>query len=775
MRRFLRSLFAGSASADSRIRHINQRRAELSELCDDELKSVGRRAQGLIEIMAVAAVVAARLLGLVMFDVQLQGSLALAEGKIAEMQTGEGKTLAAVPAIAWYARQGEGVHVMTVNDYLARRDAKWMGPIYDFLGLTVGCIQQGLNTEQRQQAYACDITYATANEIGFDYLRDQLALYPREQVHRPFGAAVVDEADSLLIDEGRMPLVIAGGRWKEDSLVCRVDQLVRHLRPQLHYTVDEFSRNVTLTDSGIDAVENAFRCGNLYTEGNLELLASVQNSLHAHALLRRNVDYLVKDRAIESVDEFKGRIVQNRRWPAGLHTAIEAKEGVTPKQQGRILGSITMQNLMGLYPRVCGMTGTAATQADEFRRVYGLEVEVIPTNKPVIRADHPDDLFAKAWEKERAVIEEIRWAHLTGQPVLVGTASIEESEGLSTRLRDIPHHVLNARNEEEEAEIIARAGQLGAVTISTNMAGRGTDIRLGPGVSELGGLYVIGTNRHESRRIDNQLRGRAGRQGDPGQSRFFISLEDDLLAKYGSDEPASQRDPEQIQRVVEGQNLDIRQFLQKYESVIEGQRQAIAQRRQNLLTGATPCNSEMERLVSLATIDDLWSDQLAAVVELREATPWTNLGGRDPLHEYLVSVHQLYQGLQVRITEEIPERLAQAEASGIDPSDRGATYAQPVRVHSRRSEGLPVELGRHPNLVHGIAPARPAIRKAVRLKHGVTHPVTAVSIEVPQVRHGALIEDAARRVHLCVLEVIKSVAGGRGQQAPEILLVPQGY
>jgi preprotein translocase subunit SecA len=674
MRRFLRSLFPGSESAESRIRQIKQRHAELSELCDDELKPIGRRAHDLIEIMAVAAVVAARLLGLVMFDVQLQGALALADGKIAEMQTGEGKTLAAVPAIAWYARQHRGVHVMTVNDYLTRRDAKWMGPIYEFLGLTVGCIQQGLNTEQRQQAYACDITYATANEIGFDYLRDQLALYPSEQVHRPFGAAVIDEADSLLIDEARMPLVIAGGRWNENSLVCRVDRLVRHLRPRAHYTVDEYSRNVTLTDLGIEAVENAFHCGNLYAERNLELLAGVQDSLHAHELLRRDVDYLVKDGSIESVDEFKGRIVQNRRWPAGLHTAIEVKEGVTPKQQGRILGSITMQNLIGLYPRVCGMTGTAATQADEFRKVYDLEVEVIPTNKPVIRVDHPDVLFAKAWEKERAVIEEIRWAHLTGRLVLVGTASIEESERLSARLRDIPHHVLNARNEEEEAGIIARAGQPGAVTISTNMAGRGTDIRLGPGVAELGGLYVIGTNRHESRRIDNQLRGRAGRQGDPGQSRFFISLEDDLVAKYGRDEPVHRRHPQQIQRVAEGQNLDIRQFLQKYESVIEGQRQAIAQRRQDLLTGATPCNSEMERLVSLATIDDLWSDHLAAVVELRVATPWTNLGGRDPLREYLVSVHQLYQGLQTRITEEITKRLAQAEASGSDPSDRGTTW-----------------------------------------------------------------------------------------------------
>jgi len=674
MRHFLRSLFPGAALADRQIHQINLRRAELNQLDDEALKSFGRRARDLVEVIAVTAVVAARVLGLVMFDVQLHGALALAGGKIAEMQTGEGKTLAAVPAIVWYTKQGRGVHVMTVNDYLARRDAQWMGPIYQFLGLSVGCIQQNLNTQERQRAYACDITYATANELGFDYLRDQLALYPSQQVHRPFGTAVIDEADSLLIDEARLPLVIAGGRCEEGAAVRLIDRLVRHFRPGVHYTTDEYARNVVLTDAGIEAVENTFRRGNLFAAENLGLLADVQNSLHAHALLRRDVDYLVKEGAIESVDEFKGRIVQDRRWPAGLHTAIEVKEGVRPKDQGRILGSITMQNLVGLYPHVCGMTGTAATQADEFRKVYDVDVEVIPTNKPVIRVDYPDVVFAQAGEKERAVIEEIRRAHLAGRPVLVGTASVQESERLSARLRDIPHHVLNARNEEEEARIIARAGELGAVTISTNMAGRGTDIRLGPGVADLGGLCVIGTNRHESRRIDNQLRGRAGRQGDPGSSRFFVSLEDPLLVKYGGDEPSHQRHPERIQRLVEGQNLETRQFLHKYESVIEGQRQAMEQRRQDLLTGATPCGSELERLVSLATIDDLWSDHLAAVAELREGAPWVNWGGRDPLHEYLVGVHRLYQDLEARITEEVPKRLANAEARGSDPSERGATW-----------------------------------------------------------------------------------------------------
>ena len=392
-----------------------------------------------------------------------------------------------------------------------------------------------VRSDDRRRAYACDITYATANEIGFDLLRDGLALDPREQVQRPFATAVIDEADSILIDEARIPLVIAGGETGERPLAYQVDRITRFFRRGRHFTLDEYARNIALTDAGIRAIETSFGCGNLFEEQNLALLTAVQDSIHAHALLRRDVDYLVKDGAIESVDEFKGRIAENRRWPAGLHTAIEAKEGLALKTQGRILGSITLQNLISLYPMVCGMTGTAATQAEELRLVYGLDVEVIPTNRPMIRADLPDRVYARKFDKERAVLQEIRRLHASGQPVLVGTRSVEESERLSARLSDIPHQVLNARHEEQEAGMIARAGLPGAVTISTNMAGRGTDIQLGPGVAELGGLHVIGTNRHESRRIDNQLRGRAGRQGDPGSSEFFISFEDDLLVKYGAE------------------------------------------------------------------------------------------------------------------------------------------------------------------------------------------------------------------------------------------------
>ena len=677
MRDFLRNLFVRPGSTGHRremIGEINARRSELRRQSDDELKITAKDSDTLLDTVAAATVAAGRLLGLQMFDEQLQGSLALAEGKIAEMQTGEGKTLAAVPAIAWFAKTGAGVHVMTVNDYLARRDAQWMGPIYEFFGLTVGCIQQSMTGEERKRAYGCDITYSTANEVGFDFLRDQIALYPRDQVHRPFAAAVIDEADSILIDEARIPLVLAGGDESDSVLVYRVDTVTRHLRRGVHYAFDQFGRSVSLTDTGIHAVERALGCANLFAEGNLRLFTAIQDSLHAHALLRRDVDYLVKDGAIESVDEFKGRVVPDRRWPAGLHSAVEAKEGVAAKAQGKILGSITIQNLIALYPKVCGMTGTAATQAGEFHGIYGLDVYVIATHRPVIRVDLPDRVFQMKTEKEQAVHDEILRVHETGRPVLIGTASVEESERLSAGLGALPHEVLNARNEEEEAEIIARAGERGAVTVSTNMAGRGVDIRLGEGMAELGGLHVVGVNRHESRRIDHQLRGRAGRQGDPGSSQFFVSLEDDLLVKYGVGELDSPDAPERIQRKIETQNLQIREFLRKYEGVVEGQRQAVQERRQAILTGETACASELERLVSLATIDDLWSEHLAGVSGLREATQWTSWANHDPLHEYLKDIDEMFRAMEAAIEEEIPKRLAQAEAGGLNPTERGATW-----------------------------------------------------------------------------------------------------
>lgn len=671
MRKFLRSLFAGAPAEQHLISNINRLRAQLRDAPDDELRQICQRSTDLTEVIAVSAIAAKRELGLDFFDVQLQGALALANGRIAEMQTGEGKTLTAVPAAIWLAKQGAGLHVMTVNDYLARRDAEWMGAIYRRLGFTVGCIQQNMPSDERKRAYACDITYATANEVGFDYLRDQLALDPEEQVHRPFAAALIDEADSVLIDEARIPLIIAGGEPEEERLAVRADRVVRHFRPGFHFLIEERGRNVTLTDIGIRAIEDSFGCGNLFAEESLELLTAVQDALHAHALLRRDVDYIVQQDAIESVDEFKGRVAQNRRWPAGLHTAIEVKEGVAPRTQGRILGSITLQNLIALYPFVCGMTGTAATQKDEFRNIYDLEVEVIPTNRPMIRVDHPDFVFRTLLEKEHAILEQIRQIHEAGRPVLIGTASVAESERLSRLLQEIPHTVLNARHEEIEAELIAHAGERGAVTISTNMAGRGTDIRLGEGVAELGGLHVIGMNRHESRRIDLQLRGRAGRQGDPGSSRFFVSLQDDLVVRFGNEATQFSHTPESVQRSVEGQNLDIRIFLQKYERVIEGQRQMIQHMRQEVLTGG---ELDLARLIRLRTIDDLWSEHLAAVAELRAGVHWVSWGGRDPYHEYMTQVDVMYRGMMDRLDAEVAARIAEAETEGIDPSQRGATW-----------------------------------------------------------------------------------------------------
>ena len=685
MRQFLRSLLTSLDRDGSAIRRIDSMRSDFARLGDEQLRALSAGTSDLLEFMAVAAIAASRILGQEMFDVQLRGALALIRGSVAEMQTGEGKTLAAVPAVAWLARERKGVHVMTVNDYLARRDAIWMGDVYRFLGFSTGYVQQGMTPAERRSAYACDITYATANEIGFDVLRDRLALRLDEQVHRPFSAAVIDEVDSILIDEARIPLVIAGGDRRGEALAYVADQVVRRFQPTVHFTVDVGAHNASLTDAGIRAVEDAFGCGNLFEERNLELHTAVQDSLEAHALLRRDVDYLVKSGAIEMVDEFKGRIALNRRWPAGLHTAVEAKEGVSAKPQGMVLGSTTIQHLVALYPRVCGMTGTAATQAIEFRTVYGLYVETIPTHRPIIRVDRPDMLFPTKAEKEQAVADEIRRVHASGQPILVGTASVEESERLSGMLTGVAHCVLNARNDEVEAAIVAQAGQRGAITISTNMAGRGTDIRLGEGVDALGGLYVIGTNRHESRRIDNQLRGRAGRQGDPGCSRFFVSLEDPLMVKYNDLDIRYRNDPASIQRLVEGQHLDQREFLHRYDLPVEGQRNRIHSYRQAVLEGRVACESELERQITLRVIDDLWADYLARLEDFRAGIPWQSFAGvpgffvgtdwRDPHFTFLRQIDEWFPKLESAIPEEVARRRAEAEAGGhADTGDRGAVW-----------------------------------------------------------------------------------------------------
>jgi preprotein translocase subunit SecA len=666
MSRFsLRSMFDRDRSA---VGQIHAMRAEFARLSDAELRATALKTDTLAAWIALAAAAASRVLRQEMYDVQLRGALALARGSIAEMQTGEGKTLAAVPAISWFARQHRGVHVMTVNDYLARRDAGWMGDIYRLLGLSVAYVQQGMTAAERRAAYAADITYATQNEIGFDFLRDRVAMRPDEQVHRAFHAVVIDEADSILIDEARVPLVIAGGESGDRSLACVADQIVRDLIGGAHYTIDPGGHNVALTDAGIYAVENALGCGSLFESRNLAVHEAVAEALHAHALLHRDVDYIVKNGAIEMVDEFKGRIALDRRWPAGLHTAIEAKEGVAAKSQGMILGQITLQHLVALYPTVCGMTATASSQSLEFRRIYGLRVETIPPNRPMIRVDHPDVVFATRAEKEHAVVDEIRRVHATGRPVLVGTASVADSERLSALLPDVQHEVLNARHDEREAAIIARAGERGAVTVSTNMAGRGTDIRLGVGVVELGGLYVVGTNKHESRRIDNQLRGRAGRQGDPGSSRFFISLEDNLMVRYGDLDPRYREDPDTLQRLIEGQHLDTRIFLHGYEVPFEGQRNKIHTRRQEVLESGLP---EREKRITLRTMDELWADHLARASEYRAGVHWVSWGGFDPHREYLLKIDEWFREMEAALPGEIARRVKSESA---EVADRGAVW-----------------------------------------------------------------------------------------------------
>jgi preprotein translocase subunit SecA len=710
----LRLLGLGDRESEKELAAIARRREELSSLPDEQLKSAAKAVDAdVVETFALTAAIAERVLGLRMFDVQILGALALQRGDIAEMQTGEGKTLAAVPAAIWYARQGRGVHVLTANDYLAGRDALWMRGIYEWFGLSTGYVAQNMSAEQRRAAYLCDVTYATANEIGFDFLRDSLARSEGELVQRPFAFAVIDEADSILIDEARIPLVIAGGIPEDSAFAYRVDSVVAELHPYRHYSLDEFARNVQLTDAGIRRVEGALGCGSLFDEENLRVMTAVQDALHAHALLRRNVDYVVKEDAIEMVDEFKGRIAQNRRWPAGLQSAVEAKERVRLKTQGRILGSITVQSLVRMYERICGMTGTAATQAGEFWKVYKLPVTVIPTNRPVIREDLPDIVYADQEARNRAVAEEILKVHQMGRPILVGTASVEESERLSRRLRSagIEHSVLNARNDEAEAEIVAQAGALGAVTVSTNMAGRGTDILLGGNpphdrekVVALGGLYVLGTTRHDARRIDNQLRGRAGRQGDPGASRFFISIEDDLLVRFGV---AENPDVDSVQRTAESQNLQMRETLWKYDVVVENHRREVHALRQEILlspdwrlrsmlseeqwdeltqTAAeglleSDALKSTERELALAILDDLWADYLANVAELRGGIHWVSWGGRNPLYEYLTGVDEIYAEFQECLKDELADALATAELregevqfENRDRFERGATW-----------------------------------------------------------------------------------------------------
>ena len=592
------------------VEQINALEPEIQALSDEKLKAQTtvfkqRIEQGetlddlLAEAFATVREASMRTLKMRHFDAQLIGGIVLHQGRIAEMKTGEGKTLAATLPAYLNALSGKGVHIITVNDYLARRDTEWMGKIYGFLGLSVGTVLHGLDDKERKAGYGSDITYGTNNEFGFDYLRDNMKFDYESLVQGYLNFAIVDEVDSILVDEARTPLIISGPAEKSTDLYYQINSLIPRLSKDTHYTIDEKARNATLSEDGVAKAEHLLQVDNLFDAQNIELLHHINQALKAHTLFKLDVDYIVKNGEVIIVDEFTGRLMPGRRYSEGLHQALEAKEGVKIENENQTLATVTFQNFFRMYAKLAGMTGTADTEATEFKKIYDLDVMVIPTNMPMVRTDFPDVIYKTRQEKFEAAIDEIIELNKTGQPVLVGTISIDVSESLSKKLkkRGIKHSVLNAKNHEGEAEIIAQAGQMGAVTISTNMAGRGTDIVLGEGVTDLGGLHILGTERHESRRIDNQLRGRSGRQGDPGSSRFFLALEDDLLRIFGGEritgimeklgmqegEPIEHnmisRAIENAQAKVEGHNFEIRKQLLEYDDVMNQQREVIYRQR----------------------------------------------------------------------------------------------------------------------------------------------------------------------------------------------------
>jgi preprotein translocase subunit SecA len=609
------------------VERINAFEPEFKAMRDDQLRALTpkfkeRIEQGepldnlLPEAFAAVREASLRTLKMRHFDVQLIGAIVLHEGKIAEMKTGEGKTLVATMPAYLNALTGKGVHIVTVNDYLARRDTEWMGHIYQFLGLSMGTIVHGLDDAQRKAAYAADITYGTNNEFGFDYLRDNMKFDRDSLVQPQLNFAIVDEVDSILIDEARTPLIISGPAEKSTDLYYQVNSLIPRLSGDRHYAIDEKARTATLTEDGVARCEQLLKVDNLFDPRYIELLHHINQALKAHTLFKRDVDYIVKDGEVIIVDEFTGRLMPGRRYSEGLHQALEAKENVKIENENQTLATITFQNYFRMYDKLAGMTGTADTEAAEFKKIYDLDVMVIPTNKPMIRKDFPDVIYKTRQDKFDAVLDEIEQLNAAGQPVLVGTISIDVSEGLSKKLkkRGIKHSVLNAKNHEKEAEIIAMAGQKESVTISTNMAGRGTDIVLGQGVTDLGGLHILGTERHESRRIDNQLRGRSGRQGDPGSSRFYLALEDDLLRIFGGEriggimeklgmpdgEPIEHnmisRAIENAQARVEGHNFEIRKQLLEYDDVMNQQREVIYRQRREALDGKSLKPSILEMI-----------------------------------------------------------------------------------------------------------------------------------------------------------------------------------
>ena len=612
------------------VEEINGLESELLSLSDTSLRAKteefkARLANGetlddiLPEAFAVVREASKRVLGMRHFDVQMIGGIVLHRGNIAEMRTGEGKTLVATLPVYLNALSGKGVHVVTVNDYLAKRDSEWMGRLYNFLGLSTGLIVAGLDYDQRKQSYGADITYGTNNEFGFDYLRDNMVVHADQMVQRPLNYAIVDEVDSILIDEARTPLIISGPGERSTERYYELAKVVPHLVKDEDYTIDEKQKTIAPTEEGIAKVEKMLHIENLYDSSNLELNHLLSASLRAYAMMERDKDYVVKDGEVVIVDEFTGRLMFGRRYSDGLHQAIEAKEGLRVERESQTLASITFQNYFRMYEKLSGMTGTAKTEEQEFNNIYGLEVYEIPPNKVLARVDMPDLIFKTKDAKYRAVVRDVVERHKTGQPILVGTTSITQSEMLSDMLTKagVPHNVLNAKHHEKEAEIVANAGQYGMVTIATNMAGRGTDISLGEGVAELGGLHILGTERHESRRIDNQLRGRSGRQGDNGSSQFFLSLEDDLMRIFGADNIAGMMDKlgmeedepiehslitksiERAQKKVENHNFNIRKYILEYDDVMNQQREVLYGQRRLIL------NNQSLRETILHMVDNL--------------------------------------------------------------------------------------------------------------------------------------------------------------------------
>lgn len=666
---------------------VNALEPEIAALTDEQLRaktaefkeraSSGESLDKLLpEAFAVVREGSKRVLKMRHFDVQLIGGMVLHDGRIAEMRTGEGKTLVATLAAYLNAVAGKGVHVVTVNDYLARRDAQWMGQLYQFLGLTVGLIQHDMEPDERRQAYAADITYGTNNEFGFDYLRDNMVSTVDEMVQRPLHYAIVDEVDSILIDEARTPLIISGQADKSPDLYYQFARIASNLREEKDYTIDEKLKAVAPTEEGVAKVERMLGVANLYDDVNIDLSHYLNQALRAKALMKRDRDYVVKDGEVIIVDEFTGRLMFGRRYSDGLHQAIEAKEGVPIQDETQTLATITFQNYFRMYHKLSGMTGTAITEEEEFRKIYGLDVIVVPTNKPLIRKDFPDVVYKTEAAKFRAVVREIEALYKERRPILVGTVSIEKSERLSEMLKakGVPHTVLNAKYHEQEAEIIAQAGQAGAVTIATNMAGRGTDIVLGEGVAEMGGLHIIGTERHESRRIDNQLRGRAGRQGDPGSSRFYLSLEDDFLRLFAAqtlsnlmdrlgveeDEPIESpmlsRAIESAQKKVEARNFDARKQVLQYDDVMNLQRQVIYKQRKDILSKENLREDIMHMLSEL--VDDALAVHCPANLHPDE---WELQPLLDSLHEIFLPEGMVrVEDLEGKEREEMQQVLVEA-------------------------------------------------------------------------------------------------------------------